>query len=313
MIASRAVGATQGICGECKFVSVQGFSTANMLWAAQQGWIDIQTNSWGTLPVDYVLPAQDRSEASRAGMLIPTFVSAGNGAGGFYGVAGHPIWYDGNTGPEGIIAVGAHDGGQPTLWGATMPHVLADGMYSPAAHHDDFGGDERTGGGTSGASPFAAGTMARALLEARAAVADTGNGPRDGALVVVPDGATMPAEGPLADGRLTVEEAKRVFFHTADARPERDGWYDGPDCSVTSANPTCVLYVTVPVPYSDVPASLPLYYFVGYGGVGNATWPETVAVLLGEAAEPDRQVEDEFFAADTTVRRTFDDAQPSPL
>ncbi len=310
MIASRAVGATQGICNECKFVSVQGFSTANMLWAAEQGWIDVQTNSWGTLPDDYVGRSADRSQARTAAMTIPTFVSAGNGIGGFFGGIGHPIWYDGNTGPEGIIAVGAHDGGQPTLWGATMPHVIADGMMSPAAHHDGFGGDEHSGGGTSGAAPFAAGTMARGLLEARLAVNDTGNGPRDGALVVVGDGITSPDDGPLSDGLLTVEEAKQVYFHTADPRPVRDAWYDGPDCDLTTGSATCVLYVTVPVPYSSVPEQAPLYYFVGYGGVGNGTWPATLAVLLGEEAEPGRPVEDQFFAIDTQMRRTFDDNQP---
>ncbi len=310
MIASRAVGATQGICHECKFVSVQGFSTASMLWAAEQGWIDIETNSWGTLPTDYAQKTADRSEARAAAMTIPTFVSAGNGIGGFFGGTGHPIWYDGNTGPEGIIAVGAHDGGQPTLWGATMPHVIADGIKSPGAHHDGFDGDEDTAGGTSGAAPFAAGTLARALLETRSAVNDTGNGPRDGALVVVPDPTPVPEEGPLSDGRLTLDETKRVFFHTADPRPERDEWYDGPDCDPATGDPSCVLYPSIPVPYSEIPEALPLYYYVGYGGVGNATWPHTLAVLLGEKADPERPMEDRFFDIDTEMRRAFDENQP---
>lgn len=309
MIASRAVGATQGICDQCKFVAIQGFSTTNMLWAAEQGWIDVQTNSWGTLPDDYVTQGADRSEARAAAMTIPTFVSAGNGIGGFFGGTGHPIWYDGNTGPEGIIAVGAHDGAQPTLWGATLPHVIADGMMSPAAHHNSFGGDEHSAGGTSGAAPFAAGTLARALLEVRTAVGDTGNGPRDGALVVVPEDTPLPENGPLSDGVLTLDELKHVFLRTADPRPERDDWYDGPDCDVTSGSTTCILYITVPVPYSSIPQALPLYYWVGYGGVGNTTWPITVDVLLGDQEEPERPIEDAFFGIDTEMRRTFDERQ----
>jgi hypothetical protein len=303
MTASRAAGADTGLCPTCRIVVVQGFSTANMLWAAGQSWIDLQSNSWGTLPVDYVLPAQDREEARAAAALHPVFVSAGNGVFGFFGGVGHPIWYDGNTGPLGIVAVGAHDGANPTLWGATMPHVIADGMYSPAAEHDSFEWNEREGGGTSGAAPFAAGAMARMLYELRVATNDLGHGARDGAFVAAG------SDGAVADG-LTLDEVKRIFFHTADARPDRDAFYDGPDCSVAEPSLTCQLYVTVPVPWSSVPEALPLYYFVGYGGVGNATWPDAVAVALGLLEEPARPTEDRFFMLDSMVRDGFDEWQP---
>ncbi len=307
MTASRAAGTDTGLCPQCRIVAIQGFDTANMLWAAQQNWIDLQSNSWGTLPIDYVLKSQDRGEARHAAAVHPVFVSAGNGIAGFFGGVGHPIWYDSNTGPVGIIAVGAHDGAQPTLWGATMPHVIADGNMAPAAEHDSLESNDRESGGTSGAAPFAAGAMARMLHELRTALGDVGHGARNGSFVV-PTGE-VPAQGVLADGVLDLEEWKRVYFHTADPRPLRDDYYDGPDCSVTQ-NPGCAPYATVPVPYSDIPEALPAYYFVGYGGVGNATWPHSVQVALGLAPEPARPTEDDFYAADTAMRDLWDQLQP---
>lgn len=303
MTASRAAGADTGLCPECRIVAVQGFSTENMLWTAKQPWIDIQSNSWGTLPVDYVLPAQDRMEAREAAATHPVFVSAGNGIGGFFGGSGHPIWYDGNTGPLGIIAVGAHDNGDWAVWGATMPHVIADGLANPAADHTSFEVDPTGGGGTSGAAPFAAGSMARFLLEARAAYGDLGHGVRDGAIVVAPDGA----EGVAADG-LTLEEAKRVFFHTADPAVPEDPYYDGEKCP-DSGSTTCALYPAVPVSWSTT-GDQPKYYFVGYGGVNDDTWRHAFEVATGTAPEPERPVEDDFLRLDDEARDAFDRYQP---
>lgn len=295
MVASRGAGQDTGLCPMCRIVSVQGFSTGNMLWAAEQGWIDLQSNSWGTLPVDYVMPVQDRMEARTAAALHPVFVSAGNGIAGFFGVTGHPIWYDGNTGPLGIIAVGAHDNGQFAVWGATMPHVVADGLANPAAQAFDFGVNPVGGGGTSGAAPFAAGAFARGLYELRVLANDTGSGPREGMLVV-------------GDGAWTYTDLLRVYFHTADpAVPETP--YDGAACP-TSNPVTCALYPAVPLDWSTT-GDAPKYYFVGYGGVGPDTWPLMVGVATGAMTEPARPVEDEFYELDNQMRDAHDQYQPA--
>lgn len=309
MTASRVAGGTYSLCPECKLVFVQGFHSASMLWAAQQPYVDLQTNSWGALPTDYVggpLESNDRADVLSAAAAHPVFVAGGNGLLGFFGVTGHPAYFDDVAGPDGIIMVGGHDGGRFTPWTMTMPHVVADANMHPAAHHDSIdGGDETTGGGTSGATPFAAGTFARILLEARTFVGDVGTGVRDGSLVVAPDGATLPAEGPLADGALDLAEAKVLFFHTAKARPVRDGERDGPGCEPTGGA-GCLLYPTVPVEWGTIPEEIPMYYFVGYGQVGEITLPDALAAVRGEAPIPERPAEDAFYGFDTTLRQGVD-------
>ncbi|HET6403447.1 MAG TPA: S8 family serine peptidase [Candidatus Thermoplasmatota archaeon] len=306
MISSRIAGGTYSLCPECKIVFIQGFHSDSMKWSAEQPFIDLQTNSWGALPINYKAGLQgfSREDVVEAAAKQPTFVAGGNGLLGFFGVSGHPAYFDDIAGPEGVIMVGGHDGGRFTPWTMTMPHVVADAMMHPAAHHDSIdGGDDRTGGGTSGATPFAAGVFARMLLEARALVADFGTGVRDGNLVwgSIPG----PAEGPLSDGFLSVEEAKVVFFHTANPRPVRDGDRDGPSCE-PGPSIGCALYPTAPVEWGMIPDGVPAYYFVGYGQVGELTLNGTLAVVRGEAPLPERPVEDAFYGFDSRARRAFD-------
>ncbi len=295
MVASRVGGTDTGLCPTCRLVAVQGFSTGNMRWASEQGWIDLQSNSWGTLPTDYPLGSTDRMEARAAAANHPVFVSAGNGVGGFFGVTGHPIWYDGNTGPLGIIAVGAHDNGDWAVWGATMPHVIADGLGGPAADHVGFGVEPNGAGGTSGAAPFAAGGMAQFLLEVRQATGDLGHGVRDGAIVV-------------GNITLSLDDAKRIYFHTADPAVPEDPHFDGAKCP-DSGSLTCALYPAVPVSW-DATGDTPKYYFVGYGGIGTGTVADAVSVVLGDMAEPERPVEDQFLMLDNAARDAFDSYQP---
>lgn len=318
MTASRVAGATYSLCPECKLVFVQGFSDDSMYWAASQPYVDLQTNSWGALPSDYVetgddgasdpagLDGIDRAKVMDAAAMQPVFVAGGNGLLGFFGVTGHPAYLDDVAGPAGIIMVGGHDGGYFTPWTMTMPHVVADANQHPAAYRDSIdGGDETTGGGTSGATPFAAGAFARMLLDARVAVGDTGTGVRDGSLVLAGPGVPTPAEGPLSDGVLSIEEAKVVFFHNANPRPVRDGDRDGPD-ACDPANVYCAPYNTVPVQWGTIPEEVPAYYFVGYGQVGELTLEATLASLLGEAPVPERPDEDRFYGFDNAAREAFD-------
>lgn len=308
MTASRAVGATYSLCPECKLVFVQGFDDASMLWAAEQPYVDLQTNSWGALPTDYGAGgAQDRATVMKAAAMQPVFVAGGNGLLGFFGVTGHPAYLDDVAGPRGIVMVGGHDGGRFTPWTMTMPHVVADANWHPAAESRSLdAGDDRTGGGTSGATPFAASAFARMLLDARKAVGDAGTGVRNGSLVLAPEGAALPPEGPLADGALTVEEAKAAFYRSANPRPVRDGDRDGDTCSPEKSPLGCTLYATTPIEWGMIPDELPAYYFVGYGQVGELTLERTLAVVLGMEPMPERPTEDAFYGFDDEARGRFD-------
>lgn len=321
MTTSRVAGSESSLCPECRIVSIQGFTDDSMVWASEQPWIDLQTNSWGDLPMSYLeslapegsagLLGNDRSQVVAAAKRHAIFVAGGNGLAGFFGVTGHPAYFDNIAGGDGIIMVGGHDNGYYTPWTMTMPHIVADANAHPAAEYDSVDArDERGGGGTSGATPFAAGTFARMLMEVRQAVGDTGVGVRDGNIVVAADDMA-PATGPLADGFLSLEEAKMLFYHTANPRPVEDGHWDGPKCSGAD----CIvgglgIYSSVPVEWSSFPETLPLYYYVGYGQVGNLTLWDHISAALGETEIPDRATEDSFFMADTTARRTLDENQP---
>ena len=319
MTASRAAGNGTSACPDCRIVAVQGFSSDNVVWAAKQAYIDVQTNSWGSLP-----PISDANEgADRANLAtavatgMPIFFSGGNGIGGFFGGVGHPEYPDPMAGAAGLIMVGGHDAGRYTPWTATMPHVVTDAMWSPAARYhslDEVG--PRVGGGTSGAAPFAAGTLARLLLDARSLIGDTTVGVGEGgALATVAASSNGSADATLAgpaweDGVLSAEELRAIFFATADPRPKRDGDYDGDACDVSeiaSGSITCALYVSAPVEWGMIPDDVPAYYFVGYGQVGVRTLDAARAVLLEGAPQPERAQEDEFFAADAQVREAYAD------
>ena len=312
MTASRVAGATYSLCPDCKMVALQGFSAEQMLWSAEQPWIDLQTNSWGALPDSWASNPEERDTViSAIGHGQAIFVAGGNGAGGFFGVSGHPAYGDNIAGSNGIIMVGGHDGGRYTPWTMTMPHVVADASYHPAAHYDSLdGGDARTGGGTSGATPFAAGTYARVLLEARRMANDTGTGMRNGDIAVLAaNGTTLPSTALWEDGLLTTDELKMAFFHTADPRPQRDAEWDGEDCDATSGDPVCILYPTTPVEWGTIPREVPAYYFVGYGQVGARTLEAHLGVVIGDDVAPDRSDEDGFYQLDAQARFTVDSLQ----
>lgn len=306
MTASRAAGAGFGACPECLVVMVQDFGPEPVRWAAEQPWIDAQSNSWGPFlplvtvsgaPLEAAGASGDLARAvEEAARVQPSFWASGNGALFRFGVVGHPTQAAFHFGPS-AIRVGAHDSGRVATWPGSGPHVVSDGCWSWAAEHRTL--DEstpRTGGGTSAATPFAAGLATKLVLEARRALGDVAGGRADGVLA---RGAGV-GEGALADGDLTMDELTRALFLTADRRPDRIP-EDGDVCE-PQEDPLNALYWGTPVPWEEVPDGPAAVQVLGYGAVTPATADLALGILLGEGEMPDRGVEDAWFAADARAR-----------
>ncbi|MDQ3956473.1 MAG: S8 family peptidase [Actinomycetota bacterium] len=319
MVASRAAATEYGACKKCRVVAVQMPTSVNILnpgpstdssiraitWAAKNAsWIDAQSNSWGP-----IVPLWDPS--GQAGLLAANpelaravervsrrhlaFWASGNGVAFRGGVLGHPTLLSPHLGPSAVI-VGGHDSGYMNTWPGFSPHVVSDSCASWAAHEDeiDKSGDS-VGGGTSGATPFAAGGAGRILLEARRLLRDdqTGVSKR----IVAQGRARGITRGPLKDGKFTLAEWRQVLFKTASERPKRQ-FEDGPVCEGPRWGPT-------PVKWADVPDAYPEYVQIGYGAVDGDSAPIAARVLAGLKPLPDRSETDQYFAADRAAREVL--------
>ncbi len=299
MTASRAAGNAYSLCPECRIAVVQGFTGPAVMWASQQPWIDAQSNSWSPLVVVQQADAAqegglaDAFEAAATRHLV--FGSAGNGVAGKGGVVGHPSFTRSTSGPTGVMSVGGHDNGEVILWSGSVPHVVADACDNWAAIGNSI--DEYSasaGGGTSSASPYAAGAAARLVLEARIVTGDAYRGIHDGILV-----HGEPVVAPfLEDGLLTLEEAKRLLMVTATPRPVSTE-HDGTSCGMTGAP-----YNTYPVPWADIPEDVPAYYLIGYGQVSVTSLQSAIDALHGGFL-PDRGDTDAEHARYEMVRDAY--------
>lgn len=315
MTASRAAGSGYGACPDCRIVAIQGWGHG-VRWAAENArWIDVQTNSWGPF-----VPAWVPSEGQDESLLYDTpgfvrmvewaarkhlaFWATGNGAGTRLGLLGHPTLLDPRMTPS-IVMVGGHDSGYINTWPDFPPHVVADSCNSWAAHHaSTYRSEPDIGGGTSSASPYAAGSAARILLEARRLLGDTDTGvEKDVAAAGRPT-----SKGPLADGRLRLEEWKRLLFKTATPRPTGDRT-DGTVCGPVDG---LVLYSSTPVRWEDVPEGYPEYLHIGYGATDSASRRLAFDVLGGRAPLPDRPDTDRYFETDGQARRALHDIYRGP-
>jgi len=320
MTASRATSTSYGACRECRVVSVQmplGItpgsrdastdSARGIRWAAANaGWIDVQSNSWGPFMPAWV-PAQEAGlvtadpsivraieESSRAQL---SFWASGNGAAFRLGVVGHPTLLAPHLGPSALI-VGGDDSGYVTSWPGFTPTLASDACSSWATDGPTTTeSTPTTGGGTSAATPYVAGGAARIALEARRILGDHRTGVHAG--VVASGQPGLVPRGPLADGRFTVSEWRDVLLHTATARPvaEHD---DGPPCDATAAP-----YQATPLLWKDVPASVPGYLLIGYGTVDTPAKELAFRVLRGAAPLPARPDEDRYRALDQQLRTTL--------
>ena len=325
MTASRAASNEYGACRSCRIVAIgtmydavtgeEGFTDAVAYAGENASWIDAQSNSWGP-----VVPVWDPAGAAgiqaassdliraveRAARSHLAFWASGNGAATRGGVLGHPSFLQPHMTPS-VVTVGAHDSGYVTTWHGFPPHVISDGCDSWAAFTGSTNASaEDEGGGTSAATPFAAGASLEILLEARRILGDGSTGVTDGVVARGPRGLVR--RGPLADGELTLEEWKRLLFVTATPRPEAQH-EDGPPCGPVEGT---VLWSPSPLKWSDVPDGFPGYLNAGYGAVDDPALRRAFAVLRGDREAPDRSEVDAYFEHERRAREATHGVYTTP-
>ena len=306
MTASRAAGSGYGACPDCRIVAVQGYDQG-VRWAADNSeWIDVQSNSWGPIvpawgptgqgSLAYNTPGFVRLVESAARKHL-SFWATGNGVATRGGVLGHPTLIDPRMTPS-IVMVGGHDSGYLNLWPDFPPHVVADSCNSWAAFHDKIEeSEDNVGSGTSAATPYAAGSAAQILIEARRMLGDTDTGVERR---IAAHGSPT-AKGPLKDGRFGLDEWKSLLFKTATPRPKGERT----DGSVCGAVERLVLYSSTPVRWQDVPEGYPEYLHIGYGATDSVARDLAVDVLTGREPMPDRAETDRYFEVDGLARNAL--------
>lgn len=217
---SVSVGNVYGTCAECVLVFVQFDNVRSaFVWAAQQPWIDVISNSYGQnlTPlrdnINLGAPVELQRDATVRGQEI--FWSAGNGLENAF-VVPATTYTTSQKGPDWIMTVGAvTPGGAPFSGAGKMVDVASVGSSYPssigAATPDAAGG---TFSGTSNATPVAAGVYARALHVARNALAGPSKTQQAGVVATgapVACGAARP-DCELGDGVLTRLELQRLFL-----------------------------------------------------------------------------------------------------
>jgi hypothetical protein len=319
MTASRAAAAVAGnphsLGGQARIVEIEGLGGASVKWAADQGWIDVQSNSWTDLvpfPANTLIDTT-YSDVAYATTRTLTFFATGNGIGGALGYAPHPT-YALATAPAGVVLVGAHDNGKVTFWSGSPPHVLADGYGGWMATNDSMDAyrPDSVACCTSAAAPYAAGGAAKIILAARTILGSSQVGIHDGVVAT----GTPTENGPLADGILTLDEVRRILFHTAEAAVTEDRddgllqWTGEPRAPDQldrgpAANPYCNGCNTLPIGWSQVPPGTPAYVLQGFGAINVRSTDLAVQVLQGLVAEPSRADVDAFYEADQSLRETL--------
>ena len=315
MTASRAAGSPSSLAPNSRIVSIEGLGARSVEWAAEQSWIDVQSNSWINL-VPPPIPGATTEAFSKAAARMLTLAASGNGTAFVAGAAPTPTYLL-STAPPGVVLVGGHDNGKATLWSGSPPHVVADayaGMSAIARSVEEMRPDP-IACCTSAASPYAAGGAVALIAEARRLLRSDGTGVRDG-IVACGQPGLVPA-GPLADGMFTLDELKDLFLHTAEALPS-EGRDDGdvhwagdprpPDHAEfgPGANPFCVGCTTMPLAWKSLPAhGDAAYAAVGYGGINEHSVEAGYAVLRGEQDVPARPQADAQYDADQELRATI--------
>ena len=309
MTASRAAGAPNSLAPTARIVEIEGLGSRSVEWAAEQGWIDVQSNSWVSL-VPPPLPSGTTDAFASAAKRMLTLAASGNGTAYLAGFAPTPT-YALSTAPPGVVIVGGHDNGKMTLWAGAPPHIVADAYAGmTATRSGEQMKPDPIACCTSAASPYAAGGATAIVMEARRLLGDTSPGTKDG---LVACGQPV-AKGPLDDGAFTLDELKSVLFHTAQPHPAEgkdDGdvhWAGGPRAPDhveygPGANPFCFGCTTTPVPWQAIPAAGDAtYQLLGYGGINEHSVKLAYDVLAGKVAMPERANADSQYEADQSLR-----------
>ncbi len=309
LVAGRSAGNRYGACPDCLIVSVDGWGSRPVTWAAEQAWIDIQSNSWGPfLPVQapmeilgsYTSEPVFVRAVEAAAARQPAFWGTGNGALFHHGVLGHPSQLTPHMTPS-VIRVGGHDSGRVALWPGQGPHIVSDVCANWRVVHRSMDEWDQWGDGTSAATPYAAGIGAQIILAARRLLHD--QGPRKQGILAKGEGGRFSA-GPLVDGELSVAEWRGLLFATADPRPDAIE-ADGGTCDFDSLDTLGPIYGSTPIAWRDVPEGEAGVFLVGYGAVTPATAQNAIRILQGLDAWPDRAKEDAYFMADDQLRRAL--------
>ena len=315
-VASVAAGQFFGSNPNALVVMVEGLGEASLAWAAAQPWIDIVSNSWGAianLPTGSTVATK---AATQRGQTIA--FAAGNGATNTNSsclmtvpcvpVVGRPAAVPGvgvpaedpckcktpdsnpsittQYGASWILNVGAISpiNGQAHWWHSIPVDVSSFGSKWRAAAYDGVTlQDNRDFGGTSCATPITAGVLSTFIERARTEFGDTVAGQKAGqAVAVASAGATLPAAGPLADGKLTRLEAEAIVQKTAfpvEADPEKLTW-----------------------DYAVRPTTSTYYVYQGYGVVNQASKALGTKVLMGEEPLPVRTEVDQWLTVVDAAR-----------
>jgi hypothetical protein len=319
MTASRATGNTISVGGNAtRLVVVQGFTAESITWAADQPWIDIISISSGVsggiiAPGLANVMSPDMMKVFQAAALKkPFFASSGNGIANA-GLLGFPTWMRGPSGVPDVISVGANENGKMAIWHNFQPYIVGDGCANPSVQDNHADSIRNTGGGTSSATPFSAGTGAAMLLEARRLLGDTHVGvrysqtpiqsfsawdsfsPTDDKIIMAQGNASLHGitTGPLADGVFTAKEFKDVLYHTAISGGTVDA-SDGDECELTARGT---------VEGGMVPGPVRAQY-EGYGEVNAKSMVLAFEVLAGTKPNPVRAVDDLFYSQFHTARRS---------
>ncbi|MBW3595205.1 MAG: S8/S53 family peptidase [Actinobacteria bacterium] len=309
MTASRAAGAPNSLAPTARIVEIEGLGARGVEWAAQQGWIDVQSNSWLSL-IPPPVPSGTTNAFAFASKRMLTMAASGNGTAYLAGFAPTPT-YALSTAPPGVVLVGGHDNGKMTLWAGAPPHVVADAYAGMTATRSaEAMKPDPIACCTSAASPYAAGGATAIVLEARRLLRDKTPGTKDGLVAC----GRPTKKGPLDDGRFTLDELKSVLLHTAQPHPAEgvdDGdvhWAGDPRAPDRveygpGANPFCFGCTTMPVPWQAIPSvGDSTYPLLGYGGINEHSVLLAKDVLVGKVRLPDRPSADAQYAADQALR-----------
>jgi len=303
--AAVAAGNTVGSCERCLIVSVEG--EAGLSWALAQPWIDIVSNSWGTIgnagvptagnnDLDPLGAGGEAAQNTRAAVERGQTVlaAAGNGMANFFLVP-QPTYTNPLAGPDWTVTVGATSVFEDCDCSGDEGFITASGKpvdvssYAtgdiPAADHESTN-ESAQHGGTSAATPNVAGVMGETLLEARETLGDEVGGTRDAAIAEGP-AITGPHVGMLDDGELTRAELEEAVRYTA--QHSSSEWI--------SAYP--VVAPTFPVPEDLAWAQ---WGAEGWGVVAERTGANATDVVVGDQPMPEGSFDEQQAALDEQVR-----------